>query len=430
MGFINKVTKLRYFLLPLTYILVSIGMALLVDVVDRSPGLLPANRIPAILLTRADLAETALSAIATSLLTMTTITFSVIMVVLSTYTSQYTPRTLPNLIQSGIMHHAQGVFFAGFTYSITSLLFLKRSPSDQLVPDAAVGIMLAIVCLVFFIYFIHEVLSFVQVNHLITNVSSNAEKTIHALSPADKSHQPHGPKLQEQDSIMVHASKSGYIRYIDHKLIMRYAEREDLYIRLIPRIGQYVYRGKPLLKVWGGAGLNQEKLKKAIDLGRDRTNQQDVEYIMEKIVETALRAISPGINDPNTAIYCIRELSRILHLLGERKDTNWLLTDSHGKVRLEIPFPKFKDLLYKTFYQIRHYGAKDISVSTAILKGLSSTASGQREEIKRDIAEFAPYITHNIKESSLHKLDQDYLDRILKELSESINGSTISSSAH
>ena len=171
----------RYWVVPSLYIFAALGIAVLMDTLDHTATLRLEEVIPRVLLTKTRIAESVLSAIATSLLSMTTITFSVMMVVLSTNASQYTPRTLPTFIQSKTMQHAQGMFFAGFTYSIAALHFLKRSEGDRLVFDASVAVLFALICLLFFVYFIHQVSKFIRVNTLIQIVSEKAVTLIHAF---------------------------------------------------------------------------------------------------------------------------------------------------------------------------------------------------------------------------------------------------------
>jgi uncharacterized membrane protein len=306
--------------------LFALLLAFLIDSLDR-PGQGNLERmIPSVFLTRAELADSVLTAIATSLLTMTTITFSVMMVVLSTYASQYSPRTLPNFIKSKIMAHAQGIFFAGFTYSVASLLNLKR--------------------------------------------------------------------------------------------VVDLAMQEGLYLKLAPKVGQYVEKGSLLFEVWGSqdsAGL-EPTLTKNVSLGLDRTNQQDLVYVMEKIIETGLRAISPSINDPNTAIYCIRELSLIIKRLGDWKGSHWIIKDRTGEPRMEIPFYSFEELLYKTYYQLRHYGAHDVSVSHALIEALIRVAEKLPSEGKQAVLKFGEYITHHIDKKVMHEFDKQLIDREMSKL--------------
>ncbi|MCZ8521880.1 MULTISPECIES: DUF2254 domain-containing protein [Paenibacillus] len=408
----------KYWILPILYIISAAALALLVDIVDRSGPLYEV--LPEIFLTRAGLAKDVMSSIATSLLTMTTITFSVMMVVLSTYTSQYSPRTLPNFIRSKAMQHAQGVFFAGFVYSITSMLFLKRTSTDTMVPDASVGVLLAVCCLLFFIYFIHRISMLIQVNRLIAEIGAHALNLLQFLQPADAPRNAKASDKSQSRLAVVLAKNEGYIRSVDIQSVVNLAERNGWRIRMGPRIGAYVEQGAPLLEIFGTphTGINSDNLDRMISIGKDRTNTHDLEYVLENIAEMALRAISPGINDPNTAIYCIRELGVILTRMASTDCSSWTFSDSTGTLRLEIPFLPYADLLYKCFYQIRHYGAKDISVSAALLDALTRIALNGDPRIKKTAQEFGDNVIQGINPGVLQSLDQSYLEQKKRQLSE------------
>ncbi|MFC0215411.1 DUF2254 domain-containing protein [Paenibacillus chartarius] len=399
----------RYWLLPVSYIVGSILLAFLMNYLDESRkwDSIRWGWFSTYLFTSAAIAKEVLSAIATSLLTMTTITFSVMMVVLSTYASQYSPRVLPNFTQSLAMQHAQGVFFAGFVYSITSLLLLKRATDEQLVPDAAVAVILATLCLVFFIYFIHKVSLSIQVNHLMNEVEQHALALIDDLQWTAVA-----PSPVKETS--VNSARAGYVRTISYKNLIRFAQKKGLYIRLVPRIGQYVQKGEPLIEIWGKSNLGDSAASKYLDrqirIGPTRTNEQDLEYVMEKIIDIALRAISPGINDPDTAVYCIRSLSVLLTGIAKREGDHWVIEDSRREGRVWIPFVSFDELLYKTFYQIRHYGAKDVSVTGALLDGLTRIAKGAQPEIKSHIYKFGEYVISSVNQQTTHALDSSFLN--------------------
>lgn len=395
-----------FWILPVSYIAGAILLAWGIDLADRSPAVDLQSWIPDILLTRSDIAKEVLTAIATSLLTMTTITFSVMMVVLSTYASQFSPRVLPNFTKSSVMQHAQGIFFAGFVFSVTSLLFLKRTSPEQQVPEAAIGVILSVLCLVFFIYFIHRVSLSIQVNHLIADIAVHARKMIGGVHPGEEPDHP-----TQEAALVVNAEEEGYIRSVRYDKWVSYCESIGGSARIITRVGQFVNKGDRLAVVQGKKleAKSAAPLKKWIEIGSTRTNEQDLEFVLEKIVEMALRAISPSINDPNTAIYCIRELGNLLERISQWQGTYWIYSDSTGHARLHVPFIPFGELLYKVFYQIRHYGASDISVSSALLDALIHIVEEKPDRVKDEVWSISRYVYDNIDPKVIHEPDRKYL---------------------
>lgn len=390
-------------------------MAFGIDGLDRSESVHLHNWIPSIFFTRVDIAKEILSSIATSLLTMTTITFSVMMVVLSTYASQYSPRVLPNFTKSLTMQHAQGIFFAGFVFSVTSLLLLKRLSDDRLVPEAAASVILAILCLVFFIYFIHRVSQSIQVNHLISDIGTHARKMIRSINVGN-----HDTGFTSMTIHQLKAPKEGYLRSIDYIKWMKFCKKEKGQVRVIPRIGQYINKGEMLLECRSQSV--PYSFGRWVDIGPTRTNEQDLEFVMEKIIEMALRAISPSVNDPNTAIYCIRELSVLLEEISKWEGSAyWVYPDSEGVGRVYTPIPSFEEMLYKFFYQIRHYGASDISVSAALIDALIRISSNKSLEIQQAVWSVGGYVIHNISEKAIHILDREYLQKKWEKLAFACN---------
>lgn len=414
----TKQTK-NYWFIPVVYIISALGLAILLDVIDRSPKIRDEHLIPEIFLTRSELAETVLSAIATSLLTMTTITFSVMMVVLSTYASQYSPRALPNFIRSRTMEHAQGIFFAGFTYSVTALLFLKRSSKEAMVPDAAVAVLLAVACLFFFVFFIHQVATFIQVNQLIKIISDRAVQLIQEIKGKGELTEANSrlKKTESEEPMYVYSPKEGYVQNVNIAKLAKLTADNDLYLRMIPRIGEYTAENEPLFEVWG---CNEKDLLKGMErlvkIERVRNNEQDLAYVLEKIIETALRAISPGINDPNTAIYCIRELSICLKKLGYWNGRTWVLRNEQQRNFLEIPFYTFDEFVFKTYYQLRHYGASDVSVCHALLEALIRIAEGVEPLGKQSVLKLGEYVDHNIDKKVLHNIDNQLIQDTMEKL--------------
>lgn len=404
----------KSWLVPGLYTLAAALLAWGVDHIDRLIEEGVDLGIPDILLTRVDLAAKILSSIATALLTMTTLTFSVIMLVLTTYTSQYSPRTLSSFITDRATLRVQGVFIGGFVYSIVSLLFMKRSTEEQMVVAAAVGVLISIVCLAFFLQFIHHVSSSIQVNQLVPRLTKDAKQTIDHLAGQAEPHGGLHPEEEAEGQPMwtVKAKKEGYVQEINIKQVVKLAEQRGVRVELIPGIGEFVIADEPLLRFTGETSPMQESSwLKLITMDQARTRKQDVEYAVQRIVDVILRAISTGINDPNTAIYGIRQLGRVLAYMKQLPSPSLVYRDEQGKVRLVLKSPRYEELLYKSFSPIRQYGGQDLAVMAAVVENLTLLARGNNRRWTRELRAVGDDLYTQLNLEGRKGWDREYLEQ-------------------
>jgi uncharacterized membrane protein len=170
---------------------------------------------------------------------------------------------------------------------------------------------------------------------------------------------------------------SGYIRFVDTRRLVALAKQYHVTIRVLRRVGHFVPAGIPLMMVSKGNRLTPEgtaALLAAFDFGPTRTLQQDVEFGVLQIVDIALKAISPAVNDPTTALGCVDQLSRILIRFASREPPEKLLYDPPGIVRAGIGWIRFERLLDAAFEQIRMYSKTDVAVSLRLLRALGDIA--------------------------------------------------------
>jgi uncharacterized membrane protein len=175
----------------------------------------------------------------------------------------------------------------------------------------------------------------------------------------------------------VESDLSGYIRFIDWKRLVALAKSYRVKIKVLRRVGHFVPAGIPLLMVSKGDRLSSEtstELRGAFDFGPTRTLQQDMEFGVLQIVDIALKAISPAVNDPTTAIGCVDQLSRIMIRFASREPPDPVLYDPPGTIRVIIPWIGFERLLEGAFEQIRLYSKSDVAVSLRLLRALADIA--------------------------------------------------------
>ena len=183
------------------------------------------------------------------------------------------------------------------------------------------------------------------------------------------------PDPTAQDVLSV---SSGYVRYIDVQRLVAFAKSLNVKIRVIRRVGHFVPRGVSLLRVSPKDRLRPSEVSTLLsffELGATRTLQQDIEYGILQIVDIALKAISPAVNDPSTEISCIDQLSRILNLFAAREPVNTIVYDPPGVIRMSVPWLGFERLIESAFEQIRLYAKSDFAVNLRMLRALGDIAS-------------------------------------------------------
>ncbi|RXJ00658.1 DUF2254 domain-containing protein [Anaerobacillus alkaliphilus] len=396
---------------PFFYCMFSLFAAIIVIYIDVRFNDYLNKHIPSYLLTSVDLAHIILGTISAALVTMTTITFSTIMVVLTTYTSQFSPRILKGFLTKASTMRVLGVFLGGFIYSILSLLFMRNSTIDNDVISATVGVLVAFICLGFFAYFIHNVATSIQVSNLINELAHDTLKTVQRESDALKDYKNRtydkeftSPKGYSK-VLEVTGKKFGYIQLIDYPSLYNLALKKDCVIELNQYIGHYVTKESKLVTIFHNSDDIELVIDDYITIGDERTAVQDVEFGLIKMVEIALRAISPGINDPNTAIDCIRFLRTPLTEAVRNRAEYIVFYDENDKCRLIKKQESTEQLLYTTFYQISHYGRQDISILIAILDTLLHVGRNSDHKIKIEMKKFTEYIIGKFDYSLLDDLD-------------------------
>jgi uncharacterized membrane protein len=179
--------------------------------------------------------------------------------------------------------------------------------------------------------------------------------------------------------------------FVSSKRLVALAKSYHVRIRVPRRVGQFIPAGVPLLVLSKTGSLSEETIanfRGAFDLGPSRTLQQDVEFGVLQIVDIALKAISPAVNDPTTAISCVDQLSRILIRFASREQPESLLFDPPGVVRVAIKWIDFERLLDSAFEQIRMYAKGDLAVSLRLLRALNDIAIGAPPKHRRALVEF------------------------------------------
>lgn len=274
-----------------------------------------------------------LGTVAGSMIAIAGTVFSMTLVAMSLASSQLGPRLLRNFMRDTANQVVLGTFVATFVYSLLVLRTIRRADEVAFVPhlSVSIGVLLAMVSIGVLIYFIHHVSVSIQADEVIAHVGRELEDGIDRLFPGHLG-QPGGetsdppnpaglPAVFAREARPVGAAEDGYLQLIDGDALMALASRADLLLQLERRPGHYLVKGQTMVMVWPGDRVTDalvDQLNDAFVFGNQRTATQDVEFSLHQLVEIAVRALSPGINDPFTAIACVDRLGSALCRLARR----------------------------------------------------------------------------------------------------------------
>ena len=326
-------------------------------------------------------AQVILSDIATSTMTVVSIVFAILLMTLTLASMQFSPRILVSFARDRVTQWTLGIFLGTFLYCMVSLPAAHALPYPFAPVVTVIGaILLAIACVGLLLFFIHHISIAITVNHIVDRIASETEAAIDEVMPRPR-RQLH---LETSDAAEPASWKtpllsndSGYIRFVDVKQLLSLATSRHVKVRVVRRVGQFVPAGTPLLMVNKPERLSSEAanaFRAAFDFGPTRTLQQDIEFGVLQIVDIALKAISPAVNDPTTAIGCVDQLSRILIRFASREVPESRLYDLGGAARVSVDWIDFERLLDSAFEQIRMYSRGDVAVSLRLLRALGDIA--------------------------------------------------------
>lgn len=330
-----------------------------------------------------------LSAIAGSMVSVATTAFSITIVALQLASSQFGPRLLRNFMQDTGNQVVLGTFISTFVYSLMVLRTVNGVEENEFVPHIAVtcGIGLAIASIGVLIYFIHHSASSIQVDQVINKVGSDLDDAIDRLFPerigcsASNQQAEHiADILPEFDrvSCSIRAVNSGYVQAIDDNQLMKIATDRNLLLRVQQRPGRFVVKGSELVRVLPEEEVNKQltaQINNTFVFGSQRTEQQDIEFSIDQLVEIAVRALSPGINDPFTAVRCIDQLNAALCHFAQREIPSPYRYDHNNQLRIIAEPITFADVTDAAFNQIRQYGQSSVAVTMRLLEAISVIAS-------------------------------------------------------
>jgi uncharacterized membrane protein len=327
-------------------------------------------------------AQEVLSTIASSMITVAGVVFSITIVALSLASQQFGPRLLRNFMRDRGNQLVLGTFISTYVFCLLVLRTVRSGDDAQFIPNIGVttALGLAIVSLAVLIYYIHHIAESINASHLIGSVHDELVLTLHELYPRHlgdaapvEEARAELPENFDAEAVPIVARESGYVAGLDADRLLQAACEADLIIRLAEKPGRYVQRNAPIAFIWPEVNLTQRSrndILASIEIGRARTPTQDPEFLVDQLVEVALRALSPSLNDPFTAVTCIDHLGDALARLAGRAMPSPYRNDSQGNLRVVTDPLLFGQMMDGAFSQIRQSGGEHPAVVIRLLEVL------------------------------------------------------------
>jgi uncharacterized membrane protein len=375
-----------------------------------------------------------LSTLAGSMMTVMGVTFSMTLVALALASSQYTSRILRNFMRSRVTQVTLGIFAGIFVYCLIVLRTIRGGGGEaEFVPGVAVffAFVMALGGVGVLIYFIHHIALSIQASSIIASIAQETIVSIERLFPERLGHGPDEDEnrdevlrsLDERTWRAVPAEVNGYIQNVDNDALLRLAQDRKTIVRMERGIGEFVVRNTALASLALREPPDRETiaaLNASYNISSHRTVDQDPAFGVRQIVDMALKALSPGVNDTSTAIMCVDYLTAILARLAVRK-----FPASHryegGELRTITIAPTFEDLLTEAFDQIRRNAEGNVSIMARTLGALDMlaglTASPRRRTALRAQVQWIAELAERTIESA-H--DRARIERRLKSVRETL----------
>ncbi|MGE0034988.1 MAG: DUF2254 domain-containing protein [Xanthobacteraceae bacterium] len=363
-------------------------------------------------------ARAILSAIASSMITVAALTFSMTMLSLQLASSQFGPRLLRNFMRDRVNQAMLGIFIATFVYCLLVLRTVRGTDTNNFVPHISVafGVFLAIASLAMLIYFIHHIALAIRIETLLAEIAAEVRASIDKLYPEDigqenEEKEPVAQREQSADGLAadakpIRAGISGYVQSVDADALMEVATACDLLVRIATRPGRFVLEDDVIMTASPADRVSEETvadLCATLIIGRDRTPTQDIEFSIRRIVEIAQRALSPGLNDPTTAIYCLDRLAEVFARLATRSFPLPWRRDDEGRLRVVTEPTTLEELVCPAFAAVARYGTADADVMTHLLAIMRMVAQRTSANSAAAILALANEIERESRQRALFK---------------------------
>jgi uncharacterized membrane protein len=404
-----------FWFVPILIILFSIALASSLILLDRSIDFGSVVYLRQILTESADSARSVLSTISGAMIGVAGTVFSITLVALTLAPSQFGSRLLKNFMHERINQVVLGTYISTYVYCLIVLNVVKDNDSEVFIPTISilVAIIAAIGNIILLIVFIHHISMSIQADKVVSDISKSLMINIERIFSEELEDEDSTPLNKTKDlkhyledysySKTLKSSKSGYLQYIHNQSFFEAGKANDYLIVLHHRVGGHIVKGEPIITIHSKSEFTEESsinFHNNFVIGNSRTTQQDAEHSINQMVEIACRALSPGVNDPFTAIACIDNLTSTLCYLTRVKFPSRYRFDDEKQLRYVYRPLTYQGILDAAFLQIRQFSKGSPAVVIRLMEALITIHEYSRFKVHKDaIKEHAQMVLKVAKDS-------------------------------
>lgn len=396
---------------------------------------LDANTIPFLedlpewMLTDTTTARQVLATLAGTLFTATTFVFSAILTIVTLYTSNFSPRAVEDFLLNTTSMRTLGIFLGGFIYSLTSLVFMNGDLYDDRVFSVVIAWAYALGSAIYFTMFVYQVSNFVQADKLVSRMYNETKEQYDNTIDFYRQHTriDRVPEISTTYQYELHADAQAYIGSIKFEKLRKLCEEYGAICKVTIKVGDFISRNQPIATFYSNRRVEEEEklnkeFNKCFNYESERSTSFDSGYSRNKLNEIALKAMSPGINDPNTAIHAVHYKSLLEAKFAALRGRYVVIGKTRKELNQESDFSRLNGVLiyeYNDFFshlhagyrQLVHYMKEDISAMEAIYDALILIAHAAHEDKLGIVKEYSRYVYESVIDSFPQQLDRELIEK-------------------
>jgi uncharacterized membrane protein len=388
-----EILSSSYWFVPSMMVVAAIALAFVLVGLDRHTDETWVRETGLVYLGGPEGARALLSTVAASVITVAGVVFSITIAALTQASSQFGPRLLRNFMRDTGNQIVLGTFVATFIYCLLVLRTVYGTEELSFVPHIAVTVatLLAVASLGVLIFFVHHVSISLQAPHVVSRIAAELTVAIAGAFPEERPRPEDDPENAARfepagESRLIRACRAGYLQAIEHGTLIQDISKSDLLVRLRVRPGHFLTTGGVIAEAFPSDRTPDDfdqRLDRRLLIGSSRSGEQDVEFGIVQLVEIAVRALSPGVNDPFSAVHCVDWLGEALGEIARRPAPPSLCRDPNGTPRLIKDPPTFPGLVGAAFNQIRQHASGSVAVTVRLLEAIACVAQSARTAEQR-----------------------------------------------
>ena len=372
-------------------------------------------------------AKTVVTTISAAMMTFIGVVFSISLVAVQMAAGQFSPRVVRIFVRSRITKATFAVFLATFVQSLLVLTSYDSQPDPALVASiplvqSVLTLILVGLSVVLFVMYVNSTLRLMRVAHVVDLITREALRVV-ASMPLDVSAEEPvggtgasasasigpGTRLGPETARVAHHGRAGVLRDVDIARLVRMARQNGVVLRLVPRIGDFVVPGTPVFAVHGGPATKALRaLSFQVSVGAERTFHQDLGFGLRQLADIALRALSPAVNDPTTAVQAVDRIVQFLSSVAQRPLGALLHRDRRGTVRLVQPVPGWTELVDLAFSEIRGCAVSSPQVTRRLLAGLDDLLGAVPEDRRAPLVRHRTLLTQAVERTVPEAADRAF----------------------